>query len=72
MGYFIPKNPERTPAKYHGHTYVRGTPNCTLIFGGKKNHQLFPFPQLPNSSSKIYNQTIDFLIEMGPDLHLEF
>ena len=26
MGYFIPKNPERTPAKYHGYTYVRGTP----------------------------------------------
>ena len=26
MGYFIPKNPYKTPTKYHGYTYVKGTP----------------------------------------------
>ena len=32
MGYFIPKNPQRTPAKYHGHVRYGYTRPCPLKF----------------------------------------
>ena len=40
-GLLSPRIPIFSPYKYHGYTYVRGTPNCPLISGSLSNLQRY-------------------------------